>query len=185
MTINSQEPDSTEAELELCETIMRVIPGAVRALVWRILGPSDESTIDDVLSEVAVRAFKGGFRGVSKQTTFLLGICKNICKEERRRRERFGTTGGDYQGVDEADPMQGLLTDELRRSVRDCLEATPSPYKEALLLYYYEDKPSCRKVATAMAASISQVKIWLYRGRLKIQECLASKGGYADLLDEI
>ena len=178
METNSQELDSTEAEQELCETIMgHARRGAGRR--WRILGTCDESRHQYVLSEVADR-FQGRLsRRVETNHLLPRNLQETSERKSARRRDRFGTTVGDYQGIDEADPMQGLLTDELRG------EACETASKR---LRHPTRRPFCYTTTkTSQVAGRSQ-RPWrhhfpsedlAYRGRLKIQECLASKGGYA------
>ena len=126
---------------------------------------SDRSLGEDVAQDTFVAAFHqlDQLRDVSRLREWLCGIARNLARKARRVRER-------EDEIDETQPdLAGTPFDEASERERDtvvaaALQRVPETYREALVLYYVEQR-SVAAVASALGISVDAVHQRLSRGR--------------------
>ena len=164
----------TASDAELVEASRRGERAAFGELVERYQrvvcavgysGTSDRSLGEDVAQDTFVTAFHqlDQLRDVSRVREWLCGIARNLARKARRVRDR-------EEVIDEAQPdVAGTPFDQTSEHERDtvvatALERVPETYREALVLYYSEQR-SVPAVASALGISADAVHQRLSRGR--------------------
>lgn len=146
----------------------------------------NEAEAEDVAQEAFLKAFRDlrNFRGESKFSTWLISITLN---EARRRLRRQNTVrmeslddppeeGGkvspallrDWREI----PSEALERREVRALLQRAIEELSPIYREVLVLRDIEEL-SIEETASALAISISSVKVRLHRARIMLQRDLA------------
>jgi RNA polymerase sigma-70 factor, ECF subfamily len=148
----------------------------------------NETEAEDVAQEAFLKAFRDltTFRGESKFSTWLISITLN---EARRRLRRQSTVR--MESLDESPeeggkispallrdwreiPSEALERSELRALLQKAIEELAPIYREVLVLRDIEEL-SIEETASALAISISSVKVRLHRARIMLQKELAPK----------
>ena len=193
-------PDARSVEQEEAQMIASIVAGD-RELFHKLIQPyelsvyrmamsfvKNETEAEDVAQEAFLKAFHNlaNFRGESKFSTWLISITLN---EARRRLRRQSTAR--MESLD-ADPEEGgkvspaLLRDwreipsealerrEMRELLQKAIEELSPIYREVLVLRDIEEL-SIEETASALAISISSVKVRLHRARIMLQKELAPK----------
>jgi RNA polymerase sigma factor (sigma-70 family) len=141
----------------------------------------EAAAADDVMQEVAKAAVEKGhqLRDPASAGAWLYRLVVVAALQYRRRQgrrrklveryaDRFAPTDSDSR---ETDPLDWLLADERKRTVRHALDRLPRRDAELLLLKYTEDW-SYRKMAEHMGLSASAVEARLHRARQKLRRVL-------------
>jgi RNA polymerase sigma factor (sigma-70 family) len=157
-----------------------------------------EADAEDLVQELFLRLLskdvlgradrsRGRFRG------FLLGVAKNVAREERERRGAKKRGGGARpvpldeapEPAVEADPeFDRLWSDHLLERALQALKQEAPRLHEALSLRFQQEK-SHKEIAEAMGRNIQQVKNDLHRARLKLVERIkADIAAYASTREE-
>ena len=136
----------------------------------------------DVVQEAYLRAFRffDAFKGADGRA-WLLAIVRNTCSSWRRREtgdslkvafdER--THGVDRQERSvETDLVEGARV----RSLRDCIEALPQEYREAIVMRELEEM-SYREIADATSVPMGTVMSRLSRARIRLKDCVSDRVG--------
>lgn len=143
----------------------------------RLLRNADES--EEATQEVLLRTFRAlpQFERRAALTTWLYRITVNTCLNRlaARAREATAFSAAIDPSSDRTDPLERHLTE---LAVRAAVRSLPSAYREALQLYYFEDRPY-REVAHLLGVRVSGLKIRMYRARraLRAQLLLDATGG--------
>jgi RNA polymerase sigma factor (sigma-70 family) len=136
----------------------------------------------DVVQEAYLRAFRffDAFQGIDGRA-WLLAIVRNTCSSWRRREagesaavafdERMHGADREVRSV-ETDLVEG----EKMRSLRDCIEALPSEYREAIVMRELEEM-SYREMADATGVPMGTVMSRLSRARVRLQDCVRGAAG--------
>jgi len=133
------------------------------------------------------------FDGRARATTWLLGILANKMAERRRSDQREEATD-EIDAVFDArfdnhgmwsrppnGPLEMLAREELQRDLRECLDGIPDRQRQALLLRE-ADEVSTDEICKILGVSANNLGVLLFRARVRMRECLESKGvrGSAD-----
>ena len=140
---------------------------------------SDPELAADVLQETFLRAWRGiaRFRGESSIGTWLHRIAVNTALTARRRalrlRRRTVEIDDDFaaESTPENDPERGGEVMDLRRSLRDALDALPDGQREVVVLKDVEGW-SHAEIATRLGISESAAKVRLHRAHLRLARLL-------------
>ncbi len=114
--------------------------------------------------------------------TFLFRVLLNLCLNELSRkpppiavtdlgRADAGSAGIMMRDVRVVDPAATLEAREMHDMVAQAIDRLPPKYRAALFLREYEGL-AYDEIATALNASLGEVKIWIHRGRKKMLEML-------------
>jgi len=129
-------------------------------------GTSDRSLGEDVAQDTFVAAFHqlDQLRDTSRVRPWLCGIARNLARKARRQRDREDVIDDAQPDVVGASPFDAASERERDVVVGKALERVPETYREALVLYYVEQR-SVAAVADALGISTEAVHQRLSRGR--------------------
>jgi RNA polymerase sigma-70 factor, ECF subfamily len=148
----------------------------------------NETEAEDVAQEAFLKAFRdlANFRGESKFSTWLISITLNEARRRLRRQntirmESLDEPPGEGGRVSPAllrdwreIPSEALERREVRALLQKAIEELAPIYREVLVLRDIEEL-SVEETASALAISISSVKVRLHRARIMLQKELAPK----------
>jgi RNA polymerase sigma-70 factor (ECF subfamily) len=134
----------------------------------------DRALADDMAQEAFLKAFLSlaAFRGESAFSTWLMAIALNTY------RSRLRAEGQPLLSLDpertfstEMGALRGLIGRQDAEAVRKAVLTLPDRYREAILLFYFEDK-SVGDAASVLGIAEGTLKARLHRGReLLRQKC--------------
>lgn len=134
------------------------------------------ATVDAAAAEdVAQEAFVDAWRNLKKLKTpervgaWIAGIARHLGQAAWRRRSRPAPDLPEPDPV--PTPLDTLLHEESSTLLKSCLERIRPAYREALILYYFEDQ-SVARMATALGVSEDVAKQRLMRGRVALRRQL-------------
>ena len=171
------EPRSEASDAELLAATRRGERAAFGALVERYQGvvcavtysrTGDRALSEDVAQDTFLAAWGqlDQLREVGRLRAWLCGIARNLARKARRRssRELMAPVAEPASEAREADPFAQVSASESEELVRAALHQVPETYREALVLYYREQR-SVRQVAAALEISEAAALQRLSRGR--------------------
>ncbi len=152
----------------------------LRTVVYARVG--ERQAVDEVMQEVALAAVeqRRPIADASKVRPWLyrLAVVQSLLYRRRQGRQRklvdrYRQRGHVSDVAATADPLQWLLSDERRKTIRQALEQLTPRDKELLLLKYTEDW-TYRQIADHLGISHSAVEARLHRARQRMRERLAT-----------
>lgn len=131
---------------------------------------------EDAVQDTFIKVYKGypQFKGDSDIKTWIMRIAINVCKNYRR--SSWWKIGNAAKALNEVAITPFLTSAEDDTLVLEIMKL-PAKYKEAILLFYYQDLP-IREIARVLEISESTVAVRLKRGREQLKSKL--KGWYYD-----
>ncbi|MEM7474566.1 MAG: sigma-70 family RNA polymerase sigma factor [Planctomycetota bacterium] len=141
----------------------------------------DFAASEDFAQEAFLQAWRklAQLREPGSFKSWLCRIVRNLANREVRHRiDKKPETASPIESAgdvasNQADPAQKILSEEQQHIVWDALSDIPENYREALILFYREEK-SVARVAEALEISQDAVKQRLSRGRKMLQEQMIS-----------
>jgi RNA polymerase sigma-70 factor, ECF subfamily len=135
----------------------------------------DRTQAEDTTQDVFLRVWRAlpGFAGQSQLSTWIYAISKNACLSEfRKRRPLVSLDAADDD--DEFRPEIAALStsdadDSATVSVGQLLDQLPERYRQAVTLFYMEDK-SYEQTAESLGLPLGTVKALLHRARKRLVE---------------
>lgn len=130
----------------------------------------DRAAAEDVAQDVFVRLWKAlpGYQGQASLSTWIYAITRNACLSElRKRRPQISL---DDSGDDDGGPLQIAAPeqdDSATVSVERLLSRLPERYRQAVTLFYMEDR-SYEQTAASLGLPLGTVKALLHRARHKL-----------------
>lgn len=152
----------------------------LRTVVYARVG--ERHAIDEVMQEVALAAIaqRKPIADASKVRPWLyrLAVVQSLLYRRQKGRQRklvdrYLQRGHVVEAATNADPLQWLLSNERRQSIRSALEQLTPRDKELLLLKYTEDW-TYGQIAEHLGISHSAVEARLHRARQRMRERLAT-----------
>ena len=133
----------------------------------------DRALAEDTAQEVCLRVWRAlpGYAAQSALSTWIYAISKNACLSElRKRRPHVSLDVND----DEYHPEIAALAapeadDSATVSVGQLLDQLPERYRQAVTLFYMEDK-SYEQTAASLGLPLGTVKALLHRARKRLIE---------------
>jgi RNA polymerase sigma-70 factor (ECF subfamily) len=133
----------------------------------------DRALAEDTTQDIFLRVWRAlpGFAGQSQLSTWIYAISKNACLSElRKRRPQVSLdTDEDEQSAE----VRGLASedadDSATVSVGQLLDQLPERYRQAVVLFYMEDK-SYEQTAQSLGLPLGTVKALLHRARKRLIE---------------
>jgi RNA polymerase sigma-70 factor, ECF subfamily len=128
------------------------------------------ATAEDITQDVLLRIWRAlpGYAGQSSLSTWIYAISRNACLSELRKRRPQVSLDEDEDGVHTeigtADP-----DDSATLSVTQLLDQLPERYRQAVVLFYMEDK-SYEQTASSLGLPLGTVKALLHRARKRLIE---------------
>jgi RNA polymerase sigma-70 factor (ECF subfamily) len=145
--------------------IVRRWQGRLVSLAWRFCRA--RARAEDLAQEAFVKAFRSlpTFRGESAFGTWLTAIALNTC------RSRLRADGPPLVSLDlarlvpgQADALRRLEERERAETVRRAVLTLPARYRDAVVLYYFEDR-DLQEAARILGVPEGTLKARLHRGR--------------------
>jgi RNA polymerase sigma factor (sigma-70 family) len=134
----------------------------------------DEEAAREVFQDTYLRVLRAlsSYRGEASLTTWVLTIGRNLAlnriRGQKRRQDRMVALDGDGSpGEGRVAPEEPVIT----RSLLEALDRLPEAQREAVLLFYVEDRPLA-EVATMTGRPPSTVKSDLLRARKRLRRAL-------------
>ncbi|MCZ6793176.1 MAG: RNA polymerase sigma factor [Planctomycetota bacterium] len=162
-------------------TLVHRWTGRVLALCHAKTGQADAA--EDLAQETLVRGYVGlgSLEDVEKFGAWLCGIARRVCldwlKSRRRSQVAFSEVAADWDPADSlAGPEEEVSSVEQKDEVEKLLsemEGLPGPYREALMLYYYEEH-TYRELAEVLGVSPATVNARLTKGRAILRRRLSA-----------
>ena len=134
----------------------------------------DRALAEDATQDIFLRIWRAlpGFAGQSQLSTWIYAITRNGCLSElRKRRPTVSLDQDDDEGYN---PAAAALTapehdDSATVSVGQLLDQLPERYRQAVVLFYMEDK-SYEQTAASLGLPLGTVKALLHRARKRLIE---------------
>jgi RNA polymerase sigma-70 factor (ECF subfamily) len=174
-----RDPDAAAVESVLAgdhaafEGIVHRWQGRLVTLAWRFC--RDRTMAEDLAQEAFLKAFKSlaTFRAESAFSTWLTAIALNTYRSALRRRERIVPLL-DAAEVASSKPHGHSVLEERRRAelVRQAVLKLPARYRDALVLYYFEEKDLIES-ARVLRVPAGTLKARLHRARALLKRRLA------------
>ncbi len=128
---------------------------------------------EDVSQDVFLRIWRAlpGFAGQSSLSTWIYAISRNACLSELRKRRALVSIDADEEGYHPEIPALTVsdADDSATVSVTQMLEQLPERYRQAVTLFYMEDK-SYEQTAASLGMPLGTVKALLHRARKRLIE---------------
>ena len=128
---------------------------------------------EDTTQDIFLRVWRAlpGYASQASLSTWIYAISKNACLSEFRKRRHMVSIDGDE---DEYNPEVAALAapdpdDSATVSVGQLLDQLPERYRQAVTLFYMEDK-SYEQTAQALGLPLGTVKALLHRARKRLIE---------------
>ena len=128
---------------------------------------------EDTTQDVFLRIWRAlpGYGAQSSLSTWIYAISRNACLSELRKKRNFVSMDGDE---DEYNPEVAALAapdpdDSATVSVSQLLDQLPQRYRQAVTLFYMEDK-SYEQTAASLGLPLGTVKALLHRARKRLIE---------------
>lgn len=128
---------------------------------------------EDTTQDIFLRVWRAlpGYASQASVSTWIYAISKNACLSEFRKRRHMVSIDGDE---DEYNPEVAALAapdpdDSATVSVSQMLDQLPERYRQAVTLFYMEDK-SYEQTAAALGLPLGTVKALLHRARKRLIE---------------
>ena len=159
---------------EAFEGIVRRWQRPLVGLAWRFC--RDRAMAEDMAQEAFLKAFKAirTFRGDSAFSTWLIAIALNTY------RSRLRAEGPPLLAIDAADApgqdprlVQGLQDEQRAESVRRAVLALPPRYRDAIVVYYFEER-DLAEAARVLGVAEGTLKARLHRGRALLRRRCAA-----------
>jgi RNA polymerase sigma-70 factor, ECF subfamily len=157
------------------EGIVQRWQGRLVTLAWRFC--RDRTMAEDLAQEAFLKAFKSlaTFRAEAAFSTWLTAIALNTYRSALRRREPMVPLL-DAAKVASSKPYGHAVLDERRRAelVRQAVLKLPPRYRDALVLYYFEEKDLIES-ARVLSVPAGTLKARLHRARELLKRRLAGR----------
>jgi RNA polymerase sigma-70 factor, ECF subfamily len=133
----------------------------------------DHALAEDTTQDVLLRVWRAlpGFAGQSALSTWIYAISKNACLSElRKRRPQVSLDLNNDEYHPEIAALAAPETDDSATvSVGQLLDQLPERYRQAVVLFYMEDK-SYEQTAESLGLPLGTVKALLHRARKRLIE---------------
>lgn len=153
------------------------------AFCQQILG--DHQKAEDIVQKGFVNIFQARerYEHRARFKTFLFKVLLNLCINELNRKrgpiplssvaadDEGDLTGAHFHDRSSPDPTRGIESEEALAMIKKGVMQLPPKHRAALYLREYGQMPYA-EIATALGASLGEVKIWIHRGRNRLQEIL-------------
>ena len=147
----------------------------VRGLVRGLL--SDEARVEDVVQETWLRSLRRPPREAGSLRFWLGRVATNLARDEHRRRDRREQreqVAARSEAVEAVDESQAKL--ETQRTVVEVVLELREPYREVVLLHYFQGWSAAR-IAAHAGRSAATVRSQLSRAHAQLREQLDRRSG--------
>lgn len=130
----------------------------------------DEALAEDIVSESFYKAFTRIDEEKESFKFWLLKVCRNAYFDYLKKNRRLSAVH-DNMAADTVDLAEKVIEDEEYRALYRAIALLKDNYREVILLYYF-DELSVSEIAGITEQSVQNVKVLMYRARMKLKEIL-------------
>jgi RNA polymerase sigma-70 factor (ECF subfamily) len=174
-------------DLGAFESLVTKYEKMVFSISYRML--LDREAAQDVAQETFLKAFRAlpSFKGGSKFATWIYRIAANACIDLLRKRSGYSEVSLDTQAEDEDGARAGLAVPdgaadveaviegkELRRLVREAVEALPDAHRAIIVMRDFQDM-EYGEIAGVLGCPEGTVKSRINRARRRLRRILLEK----------
>ena len=127
---------------------------------------------EDIVQESFMRAFRSVDEEKDGFKYWLFKVCRNCYFDYLRKNKRV--SGMESDVADENESIDSVIQKEEYRALYKAISLLKDGYREVVRLFYF-DGMSVKEIASITDSSIDNVKIQLYRARLKLKELLEDR----------
>ena len=153
------------------ERVLDEYQGKVLRLSYAML--NNRALAEETTQEVFLRIWRalGTFRGEAALSTWIYAIARNSCLTAMKKAKAARAESLDDPKIFRRAQKREMTAAvrEPRTDVRAWLAELPEAQRQALTLFYLEEK-SYEEVAAQLDAPMGSVKTWIYRGRRSLTE---------------
>ena len=124
---------------------------------------------EDIVQEAYVRAIRSIDEEKDGFKFWLLKVCRNCYFDALRKNKKLEAIENDMPSSDSL--VDDVIQKEEYRALYKAVSLLKDSYQEVVRLYYF-DSMSIKEIASIIGESADNVKIQLYRARLKLKELL-------------
>lgn len=124
---------------------------------------------EDIVQEAYVRAIRSIDEEKDGFKFWLLKVCRNCYFDALRKNKKLEAIENDMPSSDSL--VDDVIQKEEYRALYKAVSLLKDSYQEVVRLYYF-DSMSVKEIASIIGESADNVKIQLYRARLKLKEIL-------------
>lgn len=124
---------------------------------------------EDIVQEAYVRAIRSIDEEKDGFKFWLLKVCRNCYFDMLRKNKKLQAIENDMPSSDSL--VDDVIQKEEYRALYKAISLLKDSYQEVVRLYYF-DSMSVKEIASIIGESADNVKIQLYRARLKLKEIL-------------
>ncbi len=124
---------------------------------------------EDIVQEAYVRAIRSIDEEKDGFKFWLLKVCRNCYFDALRKNKKLEAIENDMPSSDSL--VDDVIQKEEYRALYKAVSLLKDSYQEVVRLYYF-DSMSVKEIASIIGESADNVKIQLYRARLKLKELL-------------
>lgn len=124
---------------------------------------------EDIVQEAYVRAIRSIDEEKDGFKFWLLKVCRNCYFDTLRKNKKLEAIENDIPSSDSL--VDDVIQKEEYRALYKAISLLKDSYQEVVRLYYF-DSMSVKEIASIIGESADNVKIQLYRARLKLKELL-------------
>jgi RNA polymerase sigma-70 factor (ECF subfamily) len=166
-----------KGEREAFAALVDTYKGAIFNLAFRMTGSYQDA--DDLSQETFTKAYRNlrQFDPQKRFYTWIYTIGLNLIRNHLKKHGREMTRENAARSSSEAGIDQGAQTERNIMQAQEisrldiCLQKLPSDLREAIVLRFYQDL-SFEEIATISDASLSAVKMRVYRGLEQLKRLL-------------
>jgi RNA polymerase sigma-70 factor (ECF subfamily) len=153
------------------DALYRAYGSSIFASLYLML--KDSEVAKDLTQEVFVRAYtrEGFFAGDFPLRAWLLKVASRLALNHVRETKRRSRREGRAVPAAVKDPLEEILSRQLRAELNQKVQSLPLPYRQALVLRYHEQL-SCEEIAAILEVPPGTVMSHLYRARLVLRRRL-------------
>jgi RNA polymerase sigma-70 factor (ECF subfamily) len=149
------------------------------SLAWRFC--RDRATAEDMAQEVFIKVFRSlaSFRGDSAFSTWLISIAVNTFRSRLRAEgQPLLSLDPDRVFATAPGPLRGFEERQRAEAVRRAVLTLPERYRDAILVYYFEEK-NLAESARVLGMAEGTLKARLHRGRELLRRRCANLDPFA------
>lgn len=129
----------------------------------------NRTLVEDIVQEAYVRAIRSIDEEKDGFKFWLLKVCRNCYFDALRKNKKLEAIENDMPSSDSL--VDDVIQKEEYRALYKAVSLLKDSYQEVVRLYYF-DSMSVKEIASIIGESADNVKIQLYRARLKLKELL-------------
>lgn len=185
MTDNEIISRCQKGDRETFNVLMETYQSRVFNIAYGMLSDYDEAS--DASQEIFIKVYKSisSFKGQSSFTTWLYVICRNVCNDMLRKRQRRGIQVSIYSEDEDNNrvreiesnmptPEERMEMNECQLAVKEAIDSLKPEYRE-ILLYADMKQLSYEEVAKILKCPVGTVRSRLNRARSALRKKLSDK----------